>query len=116
MIMYFTVALLGLAIHITMSQENTRVFLAPIIAFLKGEQTGSQKIFRLLVLGVVPLLVGWGTYSFVMPKVQTPIGLRIQHPTIPSQYERLTNPFRDPDEARIRQFMEKEGLEGRTVE
>jgi len=116
MIMYFTIASLSLAIHITMSQENTQAFLAPIITFLQGEQTGSLRIIRLLVLGMVPLLVGWGTYSLVMPNAQTPTGLRIQHPTIPSQYEGLSNPFRNPDGVLVRQFTGQEGLEGLTME
>ena len=116
MFMYFMVAFISLAIHITMSPKNTQAFLDPIRVFLKGEQTGIRKIIRILVLGSLPLLVGWETYSFVMPSVQTPTGLRIQHPTIPSQYEGLTNPFRNPAEALVHQFMEKEGLENLTME
>ena len=39
------------------------------------------------------LLVGWTVWHRVMPNARTPAVVRIQHPTLPSQYAVLENPF-----------------------
>jgi len=109
-VMYFTVAVLGLAIHITTSRENIDAFLSPIMRFLKGYKSGWRQGLRLLVLAAIPLLIGWGAYSIASTQVKTPTGLRIQHPTIPGRFENLVNPFRNPNESMVRAYIKKAGL------
>lgn len=118
-VIYLLLALIGLATYITMSEENMGEFIAPIRAFLRGDG-GVPGPVRLVVLALVPLLVGWLTFDRLAPKIQSATGIRIQHPTIPGQYEKLINPFRDPSEELVKSFIEKENLgsipieEGRT--
>jgi len=109
-VMYFSVAVLGLAIHITTSRENIDAFLSPIIRFLRGYAGGLQQALRLLVLAAIPLLIGWGAFSVASTQVKTPTGLRIQHPTIPGRFENLVNPFRNPDEGMVQAYIKKTGL------
>jgi len=109
-VMYFSVAVLGLAIHITTSRENIDAFLSPIIRFLRGYAGGLQQALRLFVLAAIPLLIGWGAYSVASTQVKTPTGLRIQHPTIPGRFENLVNPFRNPDESMVQAYIKKTGL------
>ncbi|MEW6325497.1 MAG: cytochrome c [Nitrospirota bacterium] len=109
-VIYMLLAIIGLAAYITMSEENMREFLDPIARFLRGGQAGPAGLARLLVLGLIPVLVGWVAFDRVAPKVQSPTGIRIQHPTIPGQYEKLVNPYRDPSEEMVNAFMQNEGL------
>jgi mono/diheme cytochrome c family protein len=109
-VMYMLLAIVGLTIYISMSEENIREFLDPVRTFLKGGQAGAMGTVRMLVLGLVPLLAGWITYQQVAPKVQSATGIRIQHPTIPGQFEKLINPYRNPSDEMVNQFIEKEGL------
>ncbi len=109
-VMYFSVASLGLAIHITSSRENIDAFMTPIMRFLRGYASGWQQSLRLLVLAAIPLLAGWGAYSVASTKVKTPTGLRIQHPTIPGRFENMVNPFRNPDETMVRAYIKEAGL------
>jgi len=109
-VMYFSVTSLGLAIHVTTSRENIDAFMSPIIRFLQGYESGWQQGLRMLMLAAIPLLTGWGAYSIASTRVKTPTGLRIQHPTIPGQFENLINPFRNPSEAMVRDYVKKAGL------
>jgi len=43
-VMYFSVAVLGLAIHITTSRENIDAFLSPIIRFLRGMRADCSRL------------------------------------------------------------------------
>jgi mono/diheme cytochrome c family protein len=109
-VIYMLLAMIGLAIYITMSEKNMEEFLTPIRNFLRGGQPGMKGQARLIALVLIPGLAGWITYDRMAPKIQSPTGIRIQHPTIPGQYEKLINPFRDPTEDMVKQFIEKEGL------
>ena len=108
-VIYMLLAITGLTIYITMSEENMKEFLAPIRSFLRGDG-GVPGPVRLVVLALIPLLVGWITYQRLAPKIQSATGIRIQHPTIPGQYEKLINPYRDPSEEMVKAFIEKENL------
>ena len=108
-VIYMLLAITGLTIYITMSEENMKEFLAPIKSFLRGDG-GVPGPVRLVVLALIPLLVGWITYQRLAPKIQSATGIRIQHPTIPGQYEKLINPYRDPSEEMVKAFIEKENL------
>ena len=115
-VIYMLLAVVGLAIYISMSEENMREFLTPIRNFLRGGQPGFRGRARLIVLVLIPCLAGWIVYQRVAPRIQSPTGIRIQHPTIPGQYEKLINPYRDPKEDVVKQFIDKEGLGAMKVE
>ncbi|MBI3077336.1 MAG: cytochrome c [Deltaproteobacteria bacterium] len=108
MAMYLVLALAGAAIYISTDDEKLREFLRPLQALLRGNPEGHalERALRLLFLAAGPLLVGAAVYSQTAPAVQTPTALRIQHPTIPGQFERLRNPFRTNDEAMQRHIAE----------
>ena len=109
-VVYFLLAIIGLAIFITTSEENIREFVRPIEDFLRGGQTGAMAKVRLVVLGLIPLLVGGFAYQRMAPKIQSPTGIRIQHPTIPKQFENLINPYRDPAEELVKKYIADEKL------
>lgn len=111
-VIYMLLVFIGLYIYITISEENIREFLRPIQEFLRGGQTGTKAALRLGLLGLAPLLVGWVTYDRLAPRVQSLTGIRIQHPTIPGQFERLINPYRNPTDDMVKKFQQQEGLEG----
>ena len=111
-VMYMLLAMVGLFIYISMSEENISEFLAPIVRFLRGGQGGVAGQARIVMLAIVPLIGGWVTYQRIAPRVVPATGIRIQHPTIPSQYEKLINPYRNPSDELVKQFVEKEGLGG----
>lgn len=113
---YMLLVFIGLYIYITISDENVREFLRPIQEFLQGGETGVRVVFRLGLLALIPLLVGWVTYDRLAPKGQSLTGIRIQHPTIPGQFEKLINPYRNPSEALVTEFQQREGLEGLSLE
>jgi mono/diheme cytochrome c family protein len=115
-VIYFFLAIVGLSIYITTSDENIREFLQPIEVFLRGEQKGLLSVVRWGVLGLVPVLIGGFTYQQTAPKIQSPTGIRIQHPTIPKQFENLVNPYRDPSEEMVKKFIEDKKLEGVSME
>ncbi len=110
MVIYMSLVLVGTFLYITTHEEKMQEFSRPVIGFLKGEGNGVQRGARLLLLGIFPLLVGWVFYSETAPLVQSPKGIRIQHPTIPSKYEKLVNPFRNPDDEAVKKFIEQEKL------
>lgn len=115
-LIYFLVTSIGLFIYITTSEENIREFLKPIQDFLRGGQTGAMAKVRLVMLGLIPLLVGGFTYQQTAPNTQSPTGIRIQHPTIPKQFENLVNPYRNPDEEMVKKFIEDKKLEAVSME
>lgn len=111
MVMYILLALAGAYVYITYNEERMREFIRPIVALLKGRETAnpgvnSYDVFRMVILVAFPLLVGWTAYSQTVPEVKSPTGLRIQHPTIPGQYEKLVNPFRKPADETVKKFVE----------
>ena len=115
-LMYLLVTLIGLFVFITTSEENIKEFIQPIIRFLRGGQGGALFVVRLIVLALIPLTAGWITYKQTAPGVASAIGIRIQHPTIPKQFESLTNPYRKPTKEMVQEYIETKGLEGVPIE
>jgi mono/diheme cytochrome c family protein len=109
-LMYVLVTLIGLSIFISTSDQNIRSFLDPIVRFLRGGQGGLFPIVRMGVLVIIPLGMGWLTYERTAPKVVSATGIRIQHPTIPKQFSTLENPYRNPTDDMIKQFIQEKGL------
>ena len=97
---YLLLTLVGALVKITIRDESMRDFMRPIIAFLRGparDGPGSRvaRGARWTGLVALPLAVAALVYAHTVPNTETPIALRMQHPTIPSAYERLQNPFRE---------------------
>ena len=107
MVMFMALTLVGTFVYISASDENLAEFVRPIVAFLMGGGTGVQRTSRAVLLGALPLLVGWLVFSSAAPEVKTPTALRIQHPTIPSVYEKLDNPFRSADPEVLAGYVEE---------
>ncbi|RMF88507.1 MAG: cytochrome c [Nitrospinota bacterium] len=101
MAMFMILAIVGALVYVSTSDEKLAEFTRPLQTVLRGDLEGRWSLWargaRLLCLLVVPLIVGGLVYLQVRPSVGSPTALRIQHPTIPGAFERLTNPFRNPD-------------------
>jgi hypothetical protein len=101
MIMFMVLASFGALVYVTTSEQNIAEFKLPILIFLRGDQDGKwlpwARGMRLGVLALLPILVGGLVYAQIKPSVASLTALRIQHPTIPGAFEKLTNPFRKPD-------------------
>ncbi|MFQ5882214.1 MAG: c-type cytochrome [Candidatus Methylomirabilales bacterium] len=101
MAMFMILAIVGALVYVSTSDEKLEEFERPILAFLRGDQDGRwptwAKVTRMASLVAIPIFVGGFVYSQTRPSVASPTALRIQHPTIPGAFERLANPFRDPD-------------------
>lgn len=101
MAMFMILAVVGAMVYISISDEKIEEFREPVRTFLRGDQDGRwpawAKWARVICLALFPFLVGSFVYLRTKPTVASPTTLRIQHPTIPGAYERLTNPLRNPD-------------------
>lgn len=99
MAMFMILAIVGALVYISVSDEKLEEFKRPLLAFLRGDGRWPTwaKGARIGAIGVIPLLLGGFVYSQTKPSVASPTALRIQHPTIPGAFEKLTNPFRNPD-------------------
>lgn len=103
---YMVLALLALFLFVTFSEERLDEFIGPVKAFLSGKY---GTLSRSIVLGVVPLIVGWQVYDATVVKVSSPTSLRIQHPSsnFPKKMEGLKNPFSNPSDAEVEAFMQQ---------
>jgi mono/diheme cytochrome c family protein len=64
-------------------------------------------LFQKMIIIALPLLVGWFVYSGTVPGTASPVELRIQHPTLLQEFEKLENPFAHADEATKRRCIEE---------
>lgn len=112
--LYMLITLFGAFLYVTSDPERRRDFLAPLLALLQAE--GALGRVRLGVFVLTPLLFGGVLYSQLTREVTSPTGIRIQHPTMPGRFERLENPFRNPPDEHVQQFIEKTGLSGVSLE
>lgn len=103
-IFYMTLVVVALLLYVTFSEEGLNEFLAPVKAFLRGD---FGKTPRSIVLGVIPVFIGWQVYDSSVQKVSSPISLRIQHPSsnFPRKMETLRNPMADPADAEVDVFV-----------
>ena len=91
--LYLFLATVGVVVYGTLSGETTQELLGPIFRFLGGDGlNGAAKFARLAVLVLVPLLVGWQTYSELVPSSQPPAENRTIHPAPPGEFVGLANP------------------------
>ena len=91
--LYLFLTTVGVVVYGTLSGETTQELLGPIFRFLGGDGlNGAAKFARLAVLVLVPLLVGWQTYSELVPSSQPPAENRTIHPAPPGEFVGLANP------------------------
>lgn len=104
--MYMVLTLITLFMFVTFSDDYMNEFLGPIKSLLSGRY---GKLPRLLVLTAVPLLAGWQVYDAIVPKVELPSSLRIQHPSsnFPKKFEDMNNPVANPSDAAVEAFIEQ---------
>jgi len=91
--LYLFLTTVGIVVYGTLSGESTEALLGPIFRFLGGEGlNGVAQLARLAVLVLFPLLVGWETYSDLVPSTQPPAENRTIHPAPPGEFVGLANP------------------------
>ena len=91
--LYLFLTIIGIIVFGTLSGQSTEALLGPIFRFLSGEGIGgATKIARLAVLALFPLLVGWQTYSGLVPRSEPPSENRTIHPAPPGEFVGLSNP------------------------
>ena len=79
---YLFLTTIGIIVFGTLSGQSTEALFGPIFRFLSGERLrGAAKMARLAVLALFPLLVGWQTYSGLVPRSEPPSENRTIHPS-----------------------------------
>jgi len=103
---YMILAVVAMILLVTFSQKHLDEFLRPVLKFLRAEY---GQIPRAMVLLLISLVIGYIAYGVALPTSETPISLRIQHPSsnFPKKFEDLKNPAADPPEAEITAFIEQ---------
>src|SRR5947209_13358482 len=80
--LYLFLTTIGIVVFGTLSGHSTEALLGPIFRFLSGEGIGgATKFARVAVLVLFPLLVGWQTYSGLVPSSEPLYGNRMTHPS-----------------------------------
>lgn len=100
---YQALLLVGVLVYLAADDARMGEFVSPIADFLRGPETIRSPADRVtwaarwVVLAAVPLGAGWLVFRGNLPATRAPTTLRIAHPTIPFEYQDLTNPYRNPD-------------------
>lgn len=90
---YLFLTTIGIGVFGTLSQESTGNFWGPVVTFLGGNGiNGAAKSARLAILVLFPVLVGWQTYSGLVPNTDPPPENRTIHPAPPGEFVGLSNP------------------------
>lgn len=103
---YMTLTLVALFLLVTFSDEFLDEFMAPVKKLLRG---GYGKAVRTAVLVAIPLIAGWQTYDYLVPRAEMAVSLRIQHPSsnFPKAYEDRQNPYAAPSDEMVKAFIEE---------
>jgi cytochrome c553 len=109
---YVICTILGILVYVTSSEERKQNFIQPVRTFLAGEQGVFLSIIRIVVLVLLPLIVGFKTYDSVVPKLVSLGGIRIMHPTMPSAFEYLVSPAREPTEEATKKYQVVKAFQG----
>ena len=118
-IMYMFFVTAGVFMVFTYDEEQTAELVAPIKAMVEDP---SKRLIRNIVLVIVPLAVGGGTYWQMQPSFEAPLELRTIHPAPPTTAKiygkrvnllKLENPYRKLEKEDPEQFREliEEGAE-----
>ena len=91
--LYLFTTAIGVIVYGTLSGESTEALLGPVFRFLGGEGlNGVARHARLVLLVLLPLLVGWQTYSGLVSSTEPPAENRTIHPAPPGEFVGLANP------------------------
>ncbi len=91
--LYLFTTAVGVIVYGTLSGESTEALLGPVFRFLGGESlNGVARHARLVLLVLLPLLVGWQTYSGLVSSTEPPAENRTIHPAPPGEFVGLANP------------------------
>ncbi len=103
---YMTLTIEALFLYTTFSEDRLDEFKKPVMDFLAG---GYGLLPRNIVLGILPLIVGWQVYDITAPQITPPTSLRIQHPSsnFPKKMEDLKSPVENPSQEAINTFIEQ---------
>jgi len=71
---------------------------------------------RTAVLVAIPLIAAYSTFDALALSSEPPTESRLQHPTIPREFESLESEARHPSEETLKAFMETAGLSGPMTE
>jgi mono/diheme cytochrome c family protein len=78
---YMLTVLVGLLLYVSADENRWREFKTPIQALMVEHD---MRVPRMVLLVLIPLLIGWGTYERVRPRVSAPPSLRSIHPAPPN--------------------------------
>ncbi|MDP2810114.1 MAG: cytochrome c [Rhodocyclaceae bacterium] len=117
LMIYMTLATLGILLFVAANEERFAAFVAPLKAVFEGR---APKAVQALVLAAIPLLAGWGAWLRTAPTWDAPFDPRVVHPEPPSSFNlhgkrietaNLKNPLRVADPVQL----EKLTAEGKTI-
>jgi len=104
MMWYMIMGILAGLVYATTSNQKFADFLGFLLP--GGGPTIKILLQKVLFIGF-PVIVGWFVYSWSIPGAASPVELRIQHPTLPQEFEKLENPFRQTDAETQRKCIEE---------
>ncbi|MFQ5714630.1 MAG: c-type cytochrome [Candidatus Scalinduaceae bacterium] len=104
MLWYMILAILGALVYVSTSDLKWANFLSFI---LPAGDDKTKAILQKMIVIAFPLLVGWFVYSGTAPGTASPVELRIQHPTLLQEFEKLENPFAHVNEETKKRYIEE---------
>ena len=104
MMWYMIMGVLAGLVYATTSNKKFADFLGFL---LPGDGPRVKFLLQKLIFVAFPVLVGWFIYSWSIPGAASPVELRIQHPTLPQEYEKQENPLRKADADTQRRSIEE---------
>lgn len=104
MLWYMILAILGALVYVSTSDLKWANFLSFI---LPAGDDRAKSLLQKMIIVAFPLLVGWFVYSGTAPGTASPVELRIQHPTLLQEFEKLENPFAHVDEETKKRYTEE---------
>ena len=104
MMWYMIMGVLAGLVYATTSNQK----FADFLGFLLPEKGAMVKSFiRKMLFFAFPVIIGWFVYTWSIPGAASPVELRIQHPTLPQEFEKMENPFRSADAETQRKCIEE---------
>ncbi len=93
--LFLGIAVSGILLYITLTEEGTQEVWGAVADFLAGKEGAgpAMKYSRLAVLALAPFLVGWQTYVRMAPSDEPPLESRTIHPAPPGEFVGLANPL-----------------------
>ena len=101
---FMILAVVGALVYVSTSDLKWAEFLSFV---LPAGDDKTKAILQKMIIISFPLLVCWFVYSGTAPGTASPVELRIQHPTLLQEYEKLENPFAHVDEETKKRCIEE---------